>query len=195
MVMSKLCHLRGMTETELVAHQENASEFGGYFIVHGLEKLMRMLIVSKRNYPIAILRPTYINRGQYYTGFAVQMRCIRDDQFSQTITLHYLTNGEVTLRILYQKQEFLIPVILIIKALVDCSDEEIFLKIVKSSSHGTDIGDRVELLIAEGKRYYTLNKKEDYLAYLGGKFRTVLEGGDDMNAQEVGSIFLREIKS
>jgi len=192
MVMSKLCHLRGMNETELVKHKENCSEFGGYFIVHGLEKLMRLLIVSKRNYPIAIYRPTYVNRGRYYTGYALQMRCVRDDQFAQTVTLHYLSNGEVTLRILYHKQEFLIPVILIMKALMDCTDEEIFLRIVKSSSHGTDIGDRVELLITEGKRYHTLTRKEEYLAYLGGRFRTILEVGEDLTDQEVGTIFLRD---
>ncbi len=192
MVMSKLCHLRGMNETELVKHKENSSEFGGYFIVHGLEKLMRLLIVAKRNYPIAIYRPTYTNRGRYYTGYAMQMRCVRDDQFAQTVTLHYLTNGEITLRILYHKQEFLIPVILIMKALVDCSDEEIFLRVVKSSSHGTDIGDRVELLITEGKRYHMLTRKEDYLSYLGGRFRTILEVGEDLTDQEVGTIFLRD---
>jgi len=192
MVMSKLCHLRGMSGAELIAHQENVSEFGGYFIVHGLEKLMRMLIVPKRNYPIGIYRPSYSNRGQYYTGHAVQIRCVRDDEFAQTVTLHYLSNGEVTLRILYQKQEFLIPVILIMKALVNCTDEEMFLKIVRNSSHGTDIGDRVELLITEGKRYYNLNWKEDYLSYLGEKFRAILEVGDDMSNEEVGSVFLRD---
>ncbi len=192
MVMSKLCHLRGMDESELVRHQENCSEFGGYFIVHGLEKLMRMLIVSKRNYPLAILRPSYVNRGRYYTGYAIQMRCVRDDLFAQTVTLHYLTNGEITLRIVYQKQEFLIPVILIMKALVDCTDEEIFLRIVKSASHGTDIGDRVELLITEGKRFHLLHSKSDYLAYLGGRFRMILEVGEDLTDEEVGTIFLRE---
>ena len=192
MVMSKLCHLRDMTELQLVQHKENASEFGGYFIVHGLEKLMRLLIVGKRNYPVAIYRPSYTNRGRYYTAYAIQMRCVREDMFAQSITLHYLTNGEITLRIVYHKQEFLIPIILIMKALVTCTDEEIFLRVVKSSSHGTDIGDRVELLIAEGKKFHALETKADYVSFLGARFRTVLEVGEELSDQEVGTIFLRD---
>lgn len=29
------------------------AEFGGYFVINGNERLIRMLIMTKRNYPIA----------------------------------------------------------------------------------------------------------------------------------------------
>lgn len=121
-VRSDHCHLSKMTPKELVKAHEDCNEFGGYFIVNGNEKIVRMLILQKRNYPIAFIRSGYINRGPNYTPFAVQMKCVREDLFSKTITLHYVSDGSVFLRILHRKQEFLIPVIVILKALADISD-------------------------------------------------------------------------
>lgn len=51
MVRSKKCHLFNLTPEELVEQHEDCNEFGGYFILNGLEKLIRMLIIPKRNYP------------------------------------------------------------------------------------------------------------------------------------------------
>ena len=62
--------------------KEDMSEFGGYFIINGNERLIRMLIMTKRNYSVAFYRPTFINRGRLFTPYAVQMRCVRDDLFS-----------------------------------------------------------------------------------------------------------------
>jgi DNA-directed RNA polymerase beta subunit len=38
---------------ELVEAKEESEELGGYFIVNGIEKLIRMLIVQRRNHPMA----------------------------------------------------------------------------------------------------------------------------------------------
>ena len=104
MVKSKHCHLAELDEQQLIKANEDPNEFGGYFIVNGNEKIMRMLVVQKRNYPVAFLRPSYINRGPGYTQYAVQMRCVRDDFYAKTFTLHYISDGNVYLRILYKKQ-------------------------------------------------------------------------------------------
>ena len=77
------------------------AEFGGYFIINGNERIVRMLIMTKRNYPVAFSRPTFINRGKLFTPWAVQMRCVRDDLFSQTMTLHYLSDGNCSIRLIY----------------------------------------------------------------------------------------------
>lgn len=98
------------------------SEFGGYFIINGNERIIRMLVQTKRNYPIAFQRPTFINRGKNFTPFAVMMRCVREDFFAQTMTLHYLSDGNCSMRLIYQKQEFLIPAYVLLKALVDVTD-------------------------------------------------------------------------
>ena len=59
MVKSNKCYLSSMSDRELVEHGEDCNEFGGYFVVNGNEKIVRMLIAQKRNYPIAFKRPGY----------------------------------------------------------------------------------------------------------------------------------------
>lgn len=58
------------------------SEMGGYFVINGNERMIRMLVMTKRNYPVAFMRTTFINRGKLFTSYAVQMRCLREDLFS-----------------------------------------------------------------------------------------------------------------
>lgn len=72
-----------------------------------------------------------LSRGAYYSDKGVSMRCVRSDQSSVTVTLHFLTNGGATLRFVLRKQEFLLPVILVAKALVNISDKELFDRIVR----------------------------------------------------------------
>ena len=71
MVGSTHCHLAGKTPEELVGLKEDPNEFGGYFILNGIEKIIRMLVIPKRNYPLAIYRTSYMNRGVNYTPHAV----------------------------------------------------------------------------------------------------------------------------
>jgi DNA-directed RNA polymerase I subunit RPA2 len=61
--------------------------------LNGLEKIIRMLIITKKNYPIAFLRPSYLNRGLNFTHFACQIKCVREDLYSKSLTLHYLSDG------------------------------------------------------------------------------------------------------
>ena len=117
MVGSKFCNLRGFNEKQLVQKGEDMADFGGIFLVNGNEKVLRMLIVPKRNFPVVFTRSKFVNRDKDFTAYAIQMRCVRDDLTAQTITLHYLSDGSVSLRFLYQKQEFILPIILILKAL------------------------------------------------------------------------------
>ena len=89
MVGSKFCHLSGLSEEELIAAKEDMYEFGGYFIINGNERIIRMLIMNKRNYPVAFSRGSFLNRSRFFTPHAVQMRCVRDDMHAQTVTCHY----------------------------------------------------------------------------------------------------------
>jgi len=51
------------------------------------------------------------------------MRCARSDQSTCTITLHYLSNGTLRLRLSIRKRELMIPLALILRALQpDLSD-------------------------------------------------------------------------
>lgn len=62
MVMSNRCHLKGLSSSELVALQEEAGEVGGYFIMNGIERVIRLLQLPRRNYALAIERSSYKNR-------------------------------------------------------------------------------------------------------------------------------------
>lgn len=113
-------------------------EFGGYFIINGNERIIRMLIMNKRNYPVAFSRSSFINRGRLFTPHAVQMRCVRDDMHAQTLTLHYLSDGNCTLKFIYHKQEFLIPAYVLLKAMQPslnssdgATDTQIYNRLVK----------------------------------------------------------------
>lgn len=42
---------------------------GGYFIINGLEKVIRMLIMPRRNFPLAMTRHKWKNRGPGFTEY------------------------------------------------------------------------------------------------------------------------------
>jgi DNA-directed RNA polymerase I subunit RPA2 len=44
MVKSSACYLRGMSRAELVRAKEESTEFGGYFICNGIERIIRMIV-------------------------------------------------------------------------------------------------------------------------------------------------------
>ena len=50
LLKSNRCSLWGMKPKELVKHHEEVEEMGGYFIINGIEKIARMLIMQRRNY-------------------------------------------------------------------------------------------------------------------------------------------------
>ncbi len=163
-----------MSSRELVAHHEEANEFGGYFLVNGNERLIRYLIVAKANSPQAIERPSFEKRGPSYSNKAVVIRCLhKEDLISVTNAVHYLHNGGLTLRFSWRKQEYMVPVVMVLKALVDATDKEIFASIVQGDFENTFLTDRVELLLRNFKQY-SLWSGHQCLEYLGSKFRVVL---------------------
>ena len=191
MVGSKWCNLCGASEQQLIHHGEDVSEYGGYFIVNGLQKLIRMLIVMKRNYPVCFSRGGFAARGAGYTTYACQMKCVRDDCFAQTNTLHYLSDGNCRLRILLRKQEFLIPVILLLRSFIKTTDSHIYNMITKNSSQNREFSDRVEAILFEGKNM-KFQTQQQCLAFLGARFRPVMYLPDDFSDAEVGQVFLKE---
>ncbi|MCJ1369726.1 DNA-directed RNA polymerase I subunit RPA2 [Loxospora ochrophaea] len=196
MLRTNRCHLQKCSPAQLVQHKEESEELGGYFIINGNEKLIRLLIVSKRNYPMAIVRGSFVNRGSSYTKYGMQIRCVRPDQTSQTNVLHYLNDGNVTFRFSWRKNEYLVPVMMVLKALVETNDREIFEGIVgatgSESTGNTFLTDRVELLLRTYK-VYSVHSKAKTRSYLGEKFKPVLGVPDDMPDEDAGTEFLRKI--
>lgn len=145
---------------------------------------------------MAIIRPSFTNRGPAYTKFGIQIRCVRPDQTSQSNVLHYLDDGNVTIRFSWRKNEYLVPVVMVMKALIETNDREIFEGLVGTATSkeidNTFLTDRVELLLRTYKAYglYTKTKTR---AYLGKKFRVVLGVPDSMSDYDAGTELLRKI--
>ncbi|OWY51861.1 DNA-directed RNA polymerase I polypeptide 2 [Alternaria alternata] len=197
MLRSNRCQLEGMSPAALVKAKEESDELGGYFIVNGIEKIIRLLQVNRRNYPMAIKRGAFTNRGPGYTQFGIQLRSMRPDQTSQTNALHYLSDGNVNFRFSWRKSEYLVPIVMVMKALVETNDREIFEGLVGAAgSEGLEekqfVTDRVELLLRTYK-VYGLHTKAKTRAYLGGKFKVVLGLPADVSDEEAGTEFLRKI--
>lgn len=192
MLQLNRCQLRGMLPEQLVQAREELDELGGYFIVNGIEKLVRMLIVQRRNHPLALIRPSFANRGNSYTKYGVQIRSVRRDQTSQTNVVHYLDDGNATFRFSWRKNEYLVPVVMILKALVETNDREIFDGIVGADTGNSFLTDRLELLLRTFKQY-NLYGQQETLAYLGDKFRVVFGAADDELDVAVGQQVLDKI--
>ncbi|KAK3239526.1 hypothetical protein CYMTET_50556 [Cymbomonas tetramitiformis] len=99
----------------LVRRGEEASEMGGYFISNGIERVVRILILTKRHYCMAVRRTANTKRGPSYSTLAAFMRCTRRDQSSITVRLHYLTDGRANLAFSLRKREYFIPAALLLK--------------------------------------------------------------------------------
>lgn len=190
MVMSARCHLRGLSCRQLVEMREEANEVGGYFIVNGIERVIRLIQVPRRNHATAVERNSYKNRGASYSEKGVAMRCCRRDNSSVTLTMHYLNNGGATLRFVLRKQEYLLPVILVAKCLLDLSDRELFDRIVAGDEHNTFLTTRIELLLRDFKSYRCFNRKQS-ISFLGSLFRSSLPITDQVSDEDAGSVLIR----
>ncbi|KAJ1950137.1 hypothetical protein FBU59_000821 [Linderina macrospora] len=192
MVRSNRCNLQKMGPADLIRHHEEPEEMGGYFVVNGNEKVIRLLVAPRRNHVVAIQRPSYGNRGPGFTPYATQIRCVRRDQTSQTLTMHYLTTGNLLLRFSIRKQEYLVPVSLLMRALVGASDKEIFEAIVGGDAENIFVRDRVELLLRSGKEF-NVYTRDQALAYIGDKFRVIMYAPEDMSNIDVGRRLLKNV--
>lgn len=77
-----------MSPKELVSHGEHEQEWGGYFVIKGLERLIRMLLMTRRNYPIAIRRSGWKARGLQFSDLGIQLRSVRDDNTATVCILY-----------------------------------------------------------------------------------------------------------
>jgi DNA-directed RNA polymerase I subunit RPA2 len=192
MIRSNRCNLKDMYPKDLIAHNEESEEMGGYFIVNGIEKLIRLLIVPRRNHVTAIIRNSFQNRGPTYSTFGCAIRCARRDQTTLTNTIHYLTDGNVMFRFAWRKQEYLLPAMLVFKSLIDCSDKEIFDALCQGDTSNTFLTDRIELLLRSFK-IYNLFTRDQCLNYIGEKFRVTMGLDDDLTNKEIGEALVKKL--
>ena len=194
MIKSNRCHLEDLSPKQLITKREDAEELGGYFIVNGIERIIRLLIVARRNHPMVLMRSSLAKRGPLYTSYGLQIRCVRDDESSQTIYLHYLSNGSIIMRVHVRKAEYLIPLTLVLKALIETNDREIMAGVLHGDTENTFISGRVEGMLREFKREgHGLFTRKQCLEYLGERMITVLNvGTSNMSKEDIGKEFLKK---
>ncbi|EJW02400.1 hypothetical protein EDEG_03169 [Edhazardia aedis USNM 41457] len=127
MVKSKKCHLHGKSGAEIAKEfGEDPREIGGYFIYNGNEKCVRLLVAPKRNYLFGIIRESNAKKGTNFTEYAVTARCVGEDETGTMMAFHYLIDGNICIRLYYMQKAFYIPVMLLLKSLMEVTDKEIF---------------------------------------------------------------------
>ncbi|WJX93025.1 DNA-directed RNA polymerase I subunit RPA2 [Trifolium repens] len=183
MLQSKLCNLRGRSPRKLVSLKEEASEMGGYFILNGLERFIRPIIMPKRNYPMSTVRSSFCDRREGYTDKAVVIRCVRADQTSLTVKLYYLRNGSARLGFWVQGREYMLPVGILLKALIDTTDREIYVNLTSYYNEkyekgkgvvGTQlVGERAKIILDEVHNL-SLFTRLQCLQYIGEHFQPVM---------------------
>lgn len=73
------------------------------------------------------------------------------------------------------------------------TDVQIYNRLVKGYFENSQIGDKVEVMLADGNKL-GLYSQEQCLAYLGSRLRTVLEGvTQDMSDQDVGRFLFERV--
>ncbi|BAM82746.1 RNA polymerase I second largest subunit [Cyanidioschyzon merolae strain 10D] len=203
LVGSKLCHLDGLSPNERVALHEEEYDYGGYFIVNGVEKLLRMVIMPRANHVMVIARDANVRRGEHFTRFSAMIRCRRADRVRVvTNHLHYLQTGLLRLRFSVKRQEYLLPLGLVLKALYDLADRELFLLLtMPSGCCGTNADENLryirERALMTVRELHVLTGGEGTqhaaLSYLGARFRCLFPEylSSDDSDERCGAFILR----
>ncbi|KAK2634349.1 hypothetical protein Ddye_029141 [Dipteronia dyeriana] len=201
MLKSKRCHLQDAGPQKLKSFKEEAAEMGGYFILNGLERVFRSVILPKQNYPMSMVRNSFRDRREGYTDKAVVIRCVRKDQSSVSVKLYYLRNGSARLGFWIQGKEYLLPVGIVLKALVDTNDHEIYENL--TSCYGENyvkekgavgsqlVCERAKIILDE-VRDLSLFTRFQCLQHIGEHFQPIMDGLRKESYHVVAEAVLRD---
>lgn len=193
MVKSARCNLGNFNAKQMVQHHEDAEELGGYFIINGIGRIIRLLIATRRHYVLGLDRSSFTKRGSRYTTFGCIIRCVRPDESAQTITVHYLTEGDCTFRFHFRKREYLIPSMIVLRAFMDASDKDIYTLLMQGKEDSTWMAQRVEGVLRDHARR-KLYTPEQCLAFLGARFHVALGAEvEELSDVEVGRYLLKKV--
>lgn len=176
MVRSKACNLYAKKPKEMVRAGEDENEVGGYFLINGNERVIRMLVMPRSNYPMVIERSSYENRGPLYTKYATLFRGKRTDGSTQTNTLHYLRDGSCWLRFSHGREEWFIPMVAIMFCLHPLTDELFMQMLCGIGEHWslTYLRERAMVMLQHQQTKHKLTSRRDAYTYLGRIFRLTL---------------------
>ncbi|KAK6731419.1 hypothetical protein RB195_007719 [Necator americanus] len=173
MLRSTLCHLSKMNRSELLKAGEEATEKGGYFICKGSEKVIRLLVANRRNFPIALNRKTFREKGLLFTEYGVMMRCVKDNHTAVMMTIHYLESGTIQIALQYRREIFYLPFIYVLKALVDKNDALIAAEMKRGRKDDSFFLSCVLNMLSQSQDEGVLHK-EAALRAIGARFRVAV---------------------
>ncbi|GAB2280979.1 DNA-directed RNA polymerase I subunit RPA2 [Dionaea muscipula] len=172
-----------------------------YFILKGLERVVRLLVIQKRNYPMSMVRSSFRGIKEGYSDKAVSIRCVRDDQSSVTVRLYYLNNGSARLGFWIRGREYLLPVGVVLKALRDSTDHEVYVALTCSYNEkfqgvkgaiGTQlVGERAKIILDE-LHGLSLLTHHQCLDHIGGYFQPLMYGLEKESFSVVGEAVLKK---
>ncbi|XP_034703536.1 DNA-directed RNA polymerase I subunit 2 isoform X3 [Vitis riparia] len=150
---------------------------------------------------MSMVRNSFRDRREGYTDKAVVIRCVREDQSAVTVKLYYLRNGSARLGFWIQGREYLLPVGVVLKALIDTTDHEIYESLTCCYSEkyeggkgavGTQlVGERVKIILDE-VRDLSLFTRHQCLQHIGEHFQLVMDGLENESYSIVADAVLRE---
>uniref|UniRef100_A0A915PND6 DNA-directed RNA polymerase subunit beta n=1 Tax=Setaria digitata TaxID=48799 RepID=A0A915PND6_9BILA len=192
MLKSSRCHLRWLTREQLVAHGEEGTEKGGYFICKGSEKVIRLLVANRRNYPIGIVRRSFREKGPLFTQYGVMIRCVRGNYSAAMMTLHYLDSGSIVIALQYRREIFYLPFMYIIKSLTSMNDQCIMEHMTRCRPGDHFWKGCVTSMLALCSEDGIMNQKTA-LSAIGGRFRVATQDriGPWETAEDVGRFLIR----
>ncbi|XP_061348882.1 DNA-directed RNA polymerase I subunit 2 isoform X2 [Gastrolobium bilobum] len=132
---------------------------------------------------MSMVRNSFSDRREGYTDKAVVIRCVRADQSSLTVKLYYLRNGSARLGFWIKGREYLLPVGIVLKALIDTTDREIYVNLTSCYNEkyekgkgavGTQlVGERAKIILDE-VRDLSLFTRLQCLEYIGEHFQPIM---------------------
>lgn len=194
MIKSTACNLNGMTIDQLIQHGEHENEWGGYFVIKGHEKLIRMLLMTRKNYPIAVRRSTWKGRGVNFSDIGIMLRTVRTDQTAtvslfvihkyaqhkvdnhflpnlQNNVLHFVNNGTLKFMFSYRKMLSFVPPLLLLRALTNNSDEFIYEQLIRGYEDDQYYISCIQQMLREIHEE-GIHTQSDCKAFLGEIFRS-----------------------
>lgn len=172
----------------LSAEHEDGREPGGYFVVNGLEKILRTIIVARKNFPLAIKRQTFHLRRKNFSNCAVSIKSAGLGYKTQTIYLHYTFEGNMFVSVMIRKVEYLFPLAVILKALEDLPDQ-LLLQLLAEPESAFD-----GTILLKDLHQRGLATQPACLAYLGFLIRDAMGLGQmrQVPDEEAGRLFLED---
>lgn len=168
MINSGFCHLPNEPNKSSIDEDDN--ELGGYFIINGLDKIVRFHIMQKRNFAFAMVRQ---QKNNLYTDKYISIRSVSNDELGHINFLHYCVDGDIFFRFFRRKNEYHIPVVIILKALINTSDEEIFRLLNK---------DPYILVTLNKTGKLNIFSKRECMEYIGARFKTATRSSSNIES-------------